>query len=679
MAEAAGPVQAALNGLRISLDAQSGSILRLEYDGPGALLEAEPSEAGIVDLAYPLPNFEPLRLASRFSHDVKIARAEGGLVLSWDALGTSRPFAVAGKVSAEVRLTSTPDGQSIVMSCQVRNQSERAVRQVIFPDLAGLVPTDGIDHTYFKTGGFGSAPFRELQLADGDEFYAQSNAFREYTSGGMFDPMWMRWMDLGGLKGGLSLFPRRWGWDPKVTVLLHLSPTTHKLRLMCLHPVEVKPGETWESGEFVLTPHRSGWAKGIEPYREWVRAHLKREYPVPEHIRRGLGYRTLWMCQNQPHDPADVVWRFGDLPRLAQEAKEHGLTEMVLWAWCPGFALPLPGPFPHLGTEAEFAAAIKECRRIGVNVAPFISVLQANKATGPRYGLSVPETGGWTYHTELIPRFNPPYAGAYACAQVATNNQLWQDDIVASVQHLIDLGVTSLSWDQYLAVPGEPNIHTLTSRIRALAKPRDPESTFSGEELYNLELDAGYLDYTWNWGGYRDCQAFTSVFRAPRANVNVNTSVWTVKRAFADNLFLNVWPSRPGSVNGSDLIANHADLSRALKQCAKLRAQFLTYFTEGTFIGYCLLTETSPGATVCGYVLPDRALALVVNEGGERPVTLRCDVGAWVPTPSGRFEVRSYDNDGALLATTQAGTGPVELTTKALQNLEIAVYEFVAK
>ena len=40
----------------------------------------------------------------------------------------------------------------------------------------------------------------------------------------------------------------------------------------------------------------------------------------------------------------------------------------------------------------------------------------------------MPETGGWTYHTELIPRFNPPYAGQYACAQVDTSHPQWQAD-----------------------------------------------------------------------------------------------------------------------------------------------------------------------------------------------------------------------------------------------------------
>ena len=116
----------------------------------------------------------------------------------------------------------------------------------------------------------------------------------------------------------------------------------------------------------------------------------------------------------------------------------------------------------------------------------------------------------------------------------------------------------------------------------------DPESTFSGEELWNLEVDCEWLDYTWNWGGYRDCQAFVNAFPAPRRNMNINRSVSEVRFAFMDNLFLNVWPSKPDNINGSERIANVPDCPPR-SNCAGLRQQFLPYFTEGALIGNCLL------------------------------------------------------------------------------------------
>src|SRR6185436_14064359 len=179
-----------------------------------------------------------------------------------------------------------------------------------------------------------------------------------YTSGGLhLSDMVVRWMDFGGLKGGFSLFPKRWGWDPDVPVMLQLSEVEQKLRLMYLHAATINPGEKWESGEFWLTPHAGGWAKGIEPYRAWAQQHFRREYPVPKHVREGLGFRTVWMSEYQPDDPKDPVYRFTDLPKLAQESKEHGLTELVFWSFRDDLQRPMPKPYSGIGTEQELSEA----------------------------------------------------------------------------------------------------------------------------------------------------------------------------------------------------------------------------------------------------------------------------------------------------------------------------------
>ena len=51
-----------LNGLQIALDNGTGAILQLSYAGPGNLLDADAAEAGLVDVAYPIEEFEPLHL-----------------------------------------------------------------------------------------------------------------------------------------------------------------------------------------------------------------------------------------------------------------------------------------------------------------------------------------------------------------------------------------------------------------------------------------------------------------------------------------------------------------------------------------------------------------------------------------------------------------------------------------
>lgn len=672
-------IESTLNGAHLVVDSETGSILRLAYDGPGTMLQAEAANAGIIDLAYPLEKFEPLRLASRYSHGAHVISGKDLLTIEWNHLGASRRFDLPGNVVAKVTLRPANDGQSIVLVARIENHSPRAVRQVLFPDLAGLQPFAGAANTLFRTGGAVSAPFIDLapnEAKQSQQYMLDSSSGNAaYSGAGLAGSMVTRWMDFGGLSGGLSLFPRRWGWQPQVAARLHLSEIDGSLRLMCVHDVEIPPGGSWDSGEFWLTPHLGGWARGIEPYRAWVKKNFTRACPVPKHVREGLGFRTAWMCQNQPADPQDAIFTFKDLPKLARDAKDHGLDEIVMFNWDQGFVLPLPPPYHHLGTEAEMEIAVADCRKLGVNVVPFISVLQANEQSAPRYGLRVVDNNGWTFHTELIPEWNPPYAHGFSCIPVPIDNPIWQRDVLAGARRLIDHGITSLAWDQFMAVPTTPNINTLAEQIRKLAKAKDPESTFCGEELYNFEVDSRQLDYTWDWvGAGQDYRPVTSVFPAPRIDECITSSPMAVKQAFADNRYINAMPRKKNSTNASDYIANWPAFGAALKECAALRKQFLPYFIDGELIGDCILTEPAPSAHVCAYVLPDRALMIVLNEGPPRPVSLTADLQPWCRSASGHYRVTRYSADGAIVLSAAAGRR--WNTARRMERGELALYTF---
>ncbi len=145
--------------------------------------------------------------------------------------------------------------------------------------------------------------------------------------------------------------------------------------------------------------------------------------------------------------------------------------------------MPLPPFWKHLGGDEGFVRAVAECKKLGVNVVPFISVFNAKEKTAARYGLKVSGNEGWTYHPEFIPRFNPPYAHAYSSVQINSHNPIWQREVLESCRHLVDMGIPSLSWDQYFIEPPEPNVLTLTRQIRDYSRRRDPQSTFSAEEV----------------------------------------------------------------------------------------------------------------------------------------------------------------------------------------------------
>ncbi len=722
-------VEADLNGLHVVFDAATGSIVEMSYPGAGKMLSTSPERASIVDLACPVKEFEALRLASRFSHGTQIQKTADTVTVRWDQLGASRnvdpsasqtdgvtlqlddqtgiykwvrnpgsAYYIGGKVSASVAMKAAPDGRSIIMTCSIQNHSKTAVRQVLFPDFDGFLPFAGQDKTWFRSGGINMKPFEKIRTPErGCGFWPQDPGMNglECVPGAYFGTTLMieQWLDYGGLGGGLSLFRKRWGWEPndspwisRGTVWLKVSEIDNKMRLSWANRVEIKPGEKWESAEFWLTPHAGGWARGIAPYRDWARQNIKRKYPVPKHVRDGLGFRTLWMSTSAfPGDPDPqhfCIWKARDLPMLAQEARECGLTEMCLWMWNAGAQVPITPPYPQLGTEDEFAQAIAECRKIGVNVSLFVSFYSLAEPTASRLGLQMPPEGGWTYHPELMPCFNPYYSHKGGTAGANMNDPKWRADVLKSCKYLIDRLTPSIAWDQYAGFPGTPNLYELTDQIRELAKAKDPESTFSGESFVNIEMESKYLDYLWSWGSYGmfgDLHAFSSVFSAPRVNPNINTSWQEAKYCFMDNLYMDVMPRKPGSTNGSAAIGDYPELKKTLVRCAKLRRQFLPYFVDGTLIGNCILTQECPDAHVCSYVLPGKVLTIVMNESKERVFKLAYDLAPWIESASGAGEIRVYDESGELVSTEGNAKARSELSTKQLSGSELAFYEFAPK
>lgn len=684
-------VSAEVNGLHLTLDSETGGLLGLEYAGT-QFLRAATGAASLLDAAYPGYGFEPLRLGVKHSKGARVDRKDGGLIITWDALGMSRDFHTEGAVKATVSVRPADDGRSVALTASVNNQSPIAIRQVLFPDLAGLQPFAGEDGTELRTCGSVKKPFRELKLSEDEgRWYASRRNWMELTSGAYDKSMAARWMDLGCLKGGISLFPKVWSWGPlndrgepsAYRVLLHLSQLDGTLRLMCEHKVTIAPGATWTSPEYILTPHEYGWAKGIEPFRTWVAENVKRPYPLPQHLRESLGYRTVWMAQQYASaDPAEptVVWRFRDLPGIAEECRDHGIREMVLWLWQP-WEIPKE-PSPELGTTEEFEHAIMQCRTNGVNVSLFVSVMTMLNPVPFQYGWN-DASEYWGYHTDFIPMLRPYYGSASRGSFADQTHPQWQEDITSSLLRMVARGWTSITWDQALYVTAEPNIASIFAKVRAAAKEKDIDSTFAAENLNNIDLDSRWLDYTWNWALFHedlDWRALVNAYPTPRFNVNVGTSPVAAKRLFMDHLYLNVLPSKPESINGSARIQDHPELSQALKTCARLHAKFRKYFEDGLVIGDCFMSEPCVGARATGYLREDGLLIVAMNTEKEaHPLSIPCDVGPWLSSPSGHYSVCPYNEEGSARDSRTELTASWQETTAILNPGEFALFEILPR
>jgi len=670
-----------LNGLELGVDDQTGSLIYLSYPATGRILESAPDSAGLLDLAYPVDSFVPMRLASRFSK-ARVVKGINGVTIIWDALGPSRSnFPLpSGKVSAQVQIQSASDGRSVILTCRIENQSSAAVPQILFPDLHGLKPFGGIERTRLRFPTAVLQPFQEpIKAPHSTPFYARLG-WKEYPPGGyMFAENSLRWLDLGSLKGGLSVFQKKWGTNDRPSVLTYRSEVDPmSLRVAWEHQKTIEPGQIWESGEFWLTPHAGGWAKGIEVYRDYVtKANPPR--PLPSHVRDGVGFQTIWMLQEPERDPAKAAFRFKDLPRVAQDAREHGIDELVPWSWCSYFRLPIPIR-EELGTIQEFVDGVQQARKMGVNVAPFVSVHIVLNRYVSRYGVA-PGKDDWTYHPELIPIFRSYYTKTLMGASIGDDNKIWQQDVLAALTEWIDRGIYSFSWDQFIYKTAEeqkPGLIRVTEKVRNLARAKDPESTFSGESATNLELDSPVIDYTWIWGGcgdgYSDAGPLVNVLRSPRPNCNVEDSPLVVKQGFSDGLYLNIMPRKRDGANGTALISEQPALSAAVKEVARFRKQFLSFFVEGILIGESVLSEPT-SAFVRGHQLGKRLLVILLNDQNKpQQVILRSDLDLWLPSAR-HYRVKYYDSRGKLVETVDKEGAQWSGITRLLEPLELAFFE----
>jgi hypothetical protein len=678
-----------LNGLEVGIDVATGSLVRLSYPATGVILEAPAKAAGLVDLAYPINSFPPLRIASRFSQ-AQVEKEANGVRISWEALGASRAGLAlpSGKVTGEVKIAAAEDGRSVILSCRIVNGSSAPVPQILFPDLWGMRPTAGVEGTQLRFGNAVVHPFAEpVWPADGTPFYAQVG-WQEYPpTGYMFGNNSLRWVDWGSLQGGLSVFEKAWGTYDRPSVMTYRSeeaPST--LRLAWQHKHTIAPGETWQSPEFWFTPHAGGWAKGIEVYRAYVQ-QVNPPRAAPRHVREGIGFQTIWMSPDGETDPHYAAFRYNDIPRVAADAHQYGINELVIWFWTPCFLLPIEFR-PDLGTEQDFLQGVQEAKRVGVNVAPFVSLHIMLDRLLERYGVKPQERGvdNWTYHPELIPRFRPYYLAVDRGRGMSDTNPVWRQDVLAALGGLIQKGVASLSWDQFVydepKEGGKPALVNMVDQLRRQARAQDPESTFSGEAAENLEQDSAVLDYTWVWGGcgdgYVEASPLTNVLRWPRFNCNVTFSPRVAKQGFADNLYLNLLPKKPDQPNGSALISDVPALAAAIRQVAKLRKQFLPYFTEGTLIGDSVLSEPAQGF-VRGYQLGNKLLVIVLNERDQpQTVELHGDLGLWLPSTN-MYQVRSYDTEGRLTGTKVGRGRDWRAATSQLGPLDMAFFEIESK
>jgi hypothetical protein len=201
------------NRLEIGIDDKNGAIVSLSYPGVGEILATEPEAAGLLDVAFPLANYVPMRLATRFSCAI-IEENARGVTISWPELAPSRTHVSLppGSVNARVTISAAPDGRSVLLRCRIENKFAQPLPQILFPDLFGLRPLGTPESTRVTMARGAVTPFTQHgESRHRAAFWPVDAGWHVYEATAYsYGPNVMNWLDYGSLLGGFSLFQKKW-------------------------------------------------------------------------------------------------------------------------------------------------------------------------------------------------------------------------------------------------------------------------------------------------------------------------------------------------------------------------------------------------------------------------------------------------------------------------------------
>ncbi len=613
----------------VELDPATGRVTGLRHGGRDYV---GGETGGLLQLAVPLPD-HPGHTVRLDQHGVpEVSRDGEAVILAYHSLATD-------DVELPVRavITLRPDEAGLVLRAVIMNDSEHGIPQLAFPQLLGLGGLDVSAESRVQLARHRILPYVELAQRVDDLWWVdhKSQCYFSYGS----KEFAMKWLDFGDAAGGLTLYARDTRYTTQGLVLDKPSPTADTLELRWVHYPFIAPGESWDSGDYVLRSHDGDWYAGARAYADYARPTYP--YRAPERIREALAIRSVWPAVRS----SPPTFRFAELDRFAAEVADssYGIGELVLWHWWLKNGLPMIID-ERLGSEQELAEALARCAEQGVKVCLFVShnIIRDTEESPPAWrhlnAAGQPVQDNWTYGFGMLPRFRAHFIATHAMQIAAPLSKGWREASLAEYAKIIELGGNSIMFDVFRAPPdpefnpaadGRPDesgvrLIELAAAARNLIQAKDPEGCFAGE--FAADTKVPFLDYTWEWiNAYAiaDSGPFRYVFPEFRLNANVGHPRAAVI-AFMEGALLNLMP---GGMRTAPL-ADHPELAAAVRRLAELRRTYLRYFTDGQFRFREGLTVT--GAEGRSYSHGADLLLVVINPTDE-PVTasVRIDPRSW--------------------------------------------------
>ena len=254
------------------------------------------------------------------------------------------------------------DNEEIVMEARIKNGSPETVRECWFPLLSGLTKVGKKRTSYltipFWMGSKVADPADTLPLA----WDAKWKLLLMYP--GICS---MPWFDFYDNKQGLYLASH----DPSfqtTTLVTRRRQQTRDFQMGIVKYPFIGSGESWSSGDLVISAHEGDWHAGAKKYRAFADTWLEAASDIPKWIFEAPGVCDLFM----KHQNKRIYFGYDELLRIDNENRKKGLDiPLYVFSWYKNghdVGYPEYSPDPRMGGRAKLRSVLKRINNNGGHV-----------------------------------------------------------------------------------------------------------------------------------------------------------------------------------------------------------------------------------------------------------------------------------------------------------------------
>jgi hypothetical protein len=392
-------IETPLATLRIS--EQTGDLVGLRWKDPDLEVIQEPRLGENFRLLVPKAGYQAAYFNSRDQKVSHIEATPDGVLCTYESLrregsGENDPETLPFRVRYRIRVVD----RQVLFSIEVDNPTDRKLAEVMYGIVGGQQGIGNrLDTESMVPGSSANAAPGLFSRFHGGG-YGGGNLGIRYDAAGFSYPgnMSMGWMDVFNRKADVGYYYANQDPETRLTLLyVEMRPfakgASVKDSWPSLDEVAGKPlgltmgwvnfpyaGKgTFAAGPVALQVHKGDERVASGIYRSWFDQHFPITRP-----RSWLRQENAWQSIILSNSEDVVVHRFGELPKLAADAKKYDITTFEILGWDMGGidrGYPQYEPNPRLGTPEEFRKALADMRALGVHPLIFSNIQFADTAT----------------------------------------------------------------------------------------------------------------------------------------------------------------------------------------------------------------------------------------------------------------------------------------------------------